>query len=155
MKKTLQNLKHKYNATSLKELLKNLLLSHHTPHQIATGFAIGLFLSILPTFGLGMILALAISIKKKYNLLATYLGSLIVNPFTAVFIYTFNFTVGNALSANPLPTPSSFTMSMIPSIAFQLYLGSILVASVISYLSYHIIIKIIKYHRNKHAKNKK
>lgn len=65
-----------------------------SPEKIAGGVALGVFLGIFPTFGVGLILAVALASWLHVNRAAAILGSLIMNPLTTPFFWTLSTTVG-------------------------------------------------------------
>lgn len=67
------------------------------PERIARGAAIGVFMGVLPTFGLGALLSLAAAFALKANKAAAILGSLIMNPLTAPFFWALSAFVGSFL----------------------------------------------------------
>jgi len=68
-----------------------------TPEKVAAGVAIGVFLGIAPTFGLGAILAAALAALFRANLAAAVLGSVIGVPFVAPFIWLASSWLGGLL----------------------------------------------------------
>ena len=64
------------------------------PERIARGAAIGVLMGVLPTFGLGGILALALAFVLKANKAAAVIASAIVNPLTAPFFWTASVVIG-------------------------------------------------------------
>lgn len=67
------------------------------PEKIARGAAIGVFMGIFPTFGAGIILALAAASLMRVNRAAAALGSLVMNPFTAPFFWALSVFIGSVL----------------------------------------------------------
>jgi len=65
-----------------------------TPHRIALGLAIGIFVTWTPTMGLQMILTIAIAALLRANKFVGVPFVWISNPVTAVPLYGFNFLVG-------------------------------------------------------------
>ncbi len=65
-----------------------------SPDKIAGGVALGVFLGIFPTFGLGLILAVALAHRLHVNRAAALMGSVIMNPFTTVPFWTLSAVVG-------------------------------------------------------------
>ena len=139
----------------VRRFLKKLLLLNGTPHGIALGFALGLFLSVIPTFALGMIIALALAPILKANVVATYLGTAVVNPFTAVFFYGLDYFVGRLIvggeTSIALPRTFSQLCDTTGTIALPLYLGAVLVAGALSLASYGILIQGVKYYQRREA----
>ena len=60
---------------------RKLVSLRASPRQIAVGFAVGVFIGIFPTFGLGWILVGAIATVWKFNVPAAVMGTFIGNPF--------------------------------------------------------------------------
>lgn len=65
-----------------------------SPEKIGGGVALGVFLGIFPTFGLGLLLAVALAHRLHVNRAAALLGSVIMNPFTTVPFWTLSAVVG-------------------------------------------------------------
>ncbi|MCP4229419.1 MAG: DUF2062 domain-containing protein [bacterium] len=68
-----------------------------SPHQVATGFAVGAILGVLPTFGLGGPVAVALAFVFRFNKAATILGAMIMNPITTVPFWTASAFIGSAI----------------------------------------------------------
>lgn len=88
-----------FNRT--RDLLSKLVHSHHSSQQIALGAAVGVFLGILPTFGLGAIISLGIAQLFGLNRLAALAGGVIMNPLTAPFFWALSGLAGVALMPGP------------------------------------------------------
>jgi uncharacterized protein (DUF2062 family) len=67
------------------------------PVRIALGFALGVFLGVFPTFGLGIPLALLLASMFRWSRVSSVLGSLVMNPLTTPFIWTVSGTLGAAI----------------------------------------------------------
>ena len=65
-----------------------------TPHKIALGFAIGVFVSFSPLFGLHFIVAAVIAMALRGNVLASLMGTFFGNPITFPFIATISYRTG-------------------------------------------------------------
>jgi len=64
------------------------------PVHVGLGFALGVFLGIFPTFGLGIPLGLLIASLLRWNRAAAVLGSFVMNPITTPFIWSLSGTIG-------------------------------------------------------------
>jgi len=87
----------------LRRWVRGLLTLNGSPRGIAGGFALGVGLSLIPVPVLGMVLALAAAPLVRANVPATYLGTMVVNPVTAVFFYFGELWLGTRLLGLPLP----------------------------------------------------
>ena len=74
-----------------------LVRINDSPQKIAWGLAVGVFLGVFPTFGLGTVVALALAIAFKFNKVAAILGSFIMNPLTTPFFWTASSVLGALL----------------------------------------------------------
>jgi uncharacterized protein (DUF2062 family) len=74
------------------------------PDEIARGMALGLFIGMTPTFGIQMVLALALAFLLRQNKIAALIGVWITNPLTAPIIYGTEYQVGRVLMGLPHPT---------------------------------------------------
>ncbi len=67
------------------------------PVHIALGFALGVFLGVFPTFGIGIPLSLLLASLFRWNRVSAVLGSLVMNPLTTPFFWTLSGAVGAAI----------------------------------------------------------
>lgn len=65
-----------------------------TPPRIAWGTAVGVFLGVFPTFGLGIPVALGLAFIFRFNRAAAVVGSTIMNPLTTPFFWTVSALLG-------------------------------------------------------------
>lgn len=97
----LNNLK-RYSKTHPLERIKRRFKLHYLkmlrlddpPERIARGAAIGVFMGIFPTFGAGIVLAVAAAFVLKANKTASVIGSFIMNPLTSPFFWTLSAIIG-------------------------------------------------------------
>ena len=68
-----------------------------TPHKIALGAAIGIFVCFSPIFGVHMALALLIVYIARANLVAAFITTIFGNPVTYPFIAALSLGVGRTL----------------------------------------------------------
>ena len=140
-------------AKKIKDFLKKILTLNDTSHGIALGFAVGLFLSVIPTFGLGMIAALALAPLLRANLVSTYLGTLVVNPLTGMFFYGLDYLVGSWVLGGggevELPRTLARALELAGTVALPLYLGGFILAAVLSLTAYTVIFLGAKMYQSK------
>lgn len=85
-------------APAMPRWLTPLLTLRATPHDIALGAAIGMFVAFTPTFGVQMLLAAAIATLLRTSRPAAMIPVWITNPITMGPIYAFTWYVGTLLS---------------------------------------------------------
>ena len=73
-----------------------------TPHSIALGLAIGVFISMTPTIPLHTVLCLAIAFMLRASKVAALMGSMLANPITLPGFYFGSYKLGAALWRHPV-----------------------------------------------------
>jgi len=64
------------------------------PVHVALGFALGVFIGVFPTFGIGIPVALFLAALFRWNKAAALTGTLLMNPLTTPFFWSLSGTVG-------------------------------------------------------------
>lgn len=121
------------------------------PVHAGLGFALGVFLGVFPTFGLGIPVALLIASVLHWNRAAAVLGSLVMNPLTTPFFWSLSATIGGALfradAKNVLKSGaklSSFTEGALIYLA-----GNTIVALVAAVAAYFVAVRAVRLYRRK------
>ena len=87
--------------SSPRALLRGILMLEDTPHSIALGTAIGMFIGLTPTVGIQMILVMCVAWLTRnmfhFNRVAALITVYISNPVTVVPIYYFLYWTGHLL----------------------------------------------------------
>lgn len=86
-------------------LVRRVLRAKDTPHRIALGVAIGVFVAWTPTIGFQMALTLALAWLLGANKLVGVPFVWISNPLTVVPIYLPNYYVGRWILGSKVPPP--------------------------------------------------
>ncbi len=132
------------------ESLKILLKKYGSVQKIAIGFASGVFVSITPTFGFHMIIALILSTLFKINRASTLLGTWFNNPLTTPIVYYLDYKIGAyllninyiAFSLKPFTLDHYFSLGtaiFLPTIA-----GSIVLGIPISLICYYVTLFFLR-----------
>ena len=146
-------LKRKARLTYLK-----ILRIDDPPERIARGAAIGVAMGVLPTFGLGIILAIAIAFILRANKAASVLGSFIMNPVTSPFFWTASLVTGSLLTGKDYSAIyAKITKEGFMTGAWDTYLvfltGNVIITAITTIASYYLIRgAIIRHRRNKARK---
>lgn len=78
--------------------LRAILQLDDTPHSIALGTAIGIFIALTPTVGAQMILVMLLAVACRplfrFNHTAALIAVYVSNPLTMIPIYWFNYKIG-------------------------------------------------------------
>jgi len=123
-----------------------------SPETIAFGAAIGVAAGILPTFGLGALLAVGISHIAKANKIAAVLGSFIMNPVTTPLFWTLSSAVGGLIFWKDLATITSAVneQEVYSSVRWALVVfltGNVIVSITFAFASYFVVKRMVIKHR--------
>ncbi len=147
--------------TSPRRLIRSLLALDDTPHAIALGTAIGMFVGMTPTVGLQMVLVIGIAVATRplfhFNRVAGLITVYISNPLTIVPLYAAFYYVGTMLVDAPM-TPAQFQLQfeaaldrswidplrfIFTEVAWPMLAGSLLIATVTAVPTYPIVRRLV------------
>ncbi len=147
--------------TSPRRLIRSLLALDDTPHAIALGTAIGMFVGMTPTVGLQMFLVIGIAVATRplfhFNRVAGLITVYISNPLTIVPLYAAFYYVGTMLVDAPM-TPAQFQLQfeaaldrswldplrfIFTEVAWPMLAGSLLIATVTAVPTYPIVRRLV------------
>lgn len=143
-----------------KKDLKHFFLIDDTPHKVAAGFALGIFLGIMPGEGVGATLIVAYFLR--FNRLSAIAGVLASNMWMTVVALPIAATVGGFIfGISPESLVSRFwetyglgwkyffTEMIFFEILTPFFVGFFIVSLLISLSSYSLIYFILKYKKLK------
>lgn len=117
----------------------------HTDREIAFSFAFGIFITSLPTLGLGLILFWAlIKFTDFISGLAIAACVVIMNPITKWFFYLSSINLGSLIITGNITGLTGLEDALI-----YLLVGSLVLATLISIISYFVVLKLVRSYREK------
>jgi uncharacterized protein len=134
-----------------KEHIGEVIKLKKTPHSIALGFAIGTFIAILPTLGIGIFIALLVAlVYPKVSKISLFGSFLVWNPFILVPLYALSYTIGNLIYTGiPMIEQEGAFLTGLYNVSREFFLGNIIVSGSIAVLSYFILKHVIKVYKKK------
>jgi uncharacterized protein len=136
----------------IKHHFREVIKLKTTPQTIALGFAIGTFISVLPTPGFNILLGLLIVlIFERVSKLSLFGAILFWNPITSIPIYWLNHKVGDLLFGSaPVVKYNIIFVDFVYNFSRRYLLGSVINGIIISALCYLIVWFIAsKYYKSK------
>lgn len=129
------------------------------PRYIATGMAIGVFVSVTPTIPFHMIIAVTLAFILKGSKPAALIGSFLANPITIPFFYIASFKMGTFILNKPIPFDvkfESFTalMSLGLDATIAMIVGSAILGTLPAIITYILTYRIMTAVREKARKRK-
>lgn len=133
-----------------KKIAVRLLRLNNTPQEIALGIAIGVFIGILPVYGLHTVLVIIAAILvRSANKIAIFLGTSISLPPTVPPITWAGYEIGRFIFKGKFEPLSwsvfnNITLQKIYTYYQPLFLGSVILGLICAAIFYLLVFFIIK-----------
>jgi uncharacterized protein (DUF2062 family) len=123
----------------------------HPPHDIAASFALGVFITSLPTLGTGLLLFLVIAyLFERVSKIALFASVLVLNPVAKWGVYAASFWLGTVLLGSvPGATRSEVSFSAGPEIVTRLLVGNLILAVVFTVVGYLLALRLVQEYRRR------
>lgn len=131
--------------------LRDAFAESHTPGETAGSFALGAFVTMLPTLGTGLALFVAIAfVSDRISKLGLFASVVVFNPVVKWGVYAASFWLGTKL-LGPAPgaTPSNISFSAGPDIVVRLLVGNLIIAAVFTVVGYAVVLRLVKSFRSR------
>lgn len=140
----------------LQSELEDALAGRHTPKQVAGSFALGIFITSLPTFGTGVLMFfIIIYVFAGVSKIALFASVLVLNPIAKWGVYGASFWLGSALLGpveGATPSELSVSFSMAPDIVVRLLVGNLILAIVFTVVGYAVAYRLTAAYRRRDGK---
>lgn len=134
----------------LLEGLYRAFAEEHTPEEIARSFALGTFITMLPTLGTGLILFVILAYLFDWvSKLALLASVLVFNPIVKWGVYAASFTLG-VLLLGPVEGVSMTSISFKagPAIVLRLLVGNLILAILAAAIGYVVVRRLTVRYRS-------
>jgi uncharacterized protein (DUF2062 family) len=141
------------STDKLKHKFKEILSLDLHPGHISLGFAVGVFISFTPFFGLHTPLAIALAFIFRLNKLTCITGAWINTPFTVVPVLAASYNLGRFLRGEPAKALVLKGMEWhdLQPYATSILLGSSILGFVAAVASYFLCYWLVTVFRRKDA----
>lgn len=131
----------------------SIVRSEEKLHIIALSFSIGTLIALTPFLGIDVFIILLIAlIWKKANKISLVAPLLVFNPITQIPFNYLGFKLGDFLFGSaPAIKYNIVIINHIYEYSRRFLLGNLIIAVIMSIISYFIIYHLVKYHRKKHG----
>jgi uncharacterized protein (DUF2062 family) len=136
----------------IKALFWKLARSRDSKEEIARGAAIGTFISVFPTFGLGTLLVIIMSRVLKFNMLIALATSVISNPFTGPFFLLSSYQVGSFILDKHITFDLKNWEQNLAETGLTVFVGSLIVSGTMAIIAYYISIFMVDRYRNRNKR---
>lgn len=113
----------------------------YTPHQIASSFGIGVFITMLPTLGTGLlVMTILVYLFDWINKVALFGSVIVLNPVVKWGVYAASITLGFLLlgPVNGLGTGDLASWDG-PGVMIRLWVGNMILAIVATAIAYPLV----------------
>lgn len=116
----------------------------HPPHDIAASFAVGVFITSLPTLGAGLALFVVLAaVFDRISKLALLASVVVLNPAVKWGVYAASFWLGNRiLGPAPGAVSGNVSFSAGPEIVVRLLVGNLILAVVFTAVGYLVALRL-------------
>ncbi|MEX1229257.1 MAG: DUF2062 domain-containing protein [Planctomycetaceae bacterium] len=150
-------------------LLRTILQLDDTPHSIALGTAVGMWIGMTPTVGIQMgLVMLFVFLTRplfRFNVMAAIVTVYISNPITMIPIYWFNYKVGTlfiegivskeqfhgVMKSDEIRDSWTAVLTLFADLGWPLVVGSLIVATICSVITYPSMLALIYWFRRMDA----
>ena len=132
-----------------KAAIQRSFVEEHTVRETAGSFSIGVFITMLPTLGIGLLAFVVLGWAFRRINHAALLASVVVfNPAVKWGVYAASFTLGVAI-LGPVPgvSPAEASLSAGPAIVTRLVVGNLILAVVAAVPSYVVCFRLVDAYR--------
>lgn len=118
----------------------------HPPRQVARSFALGVFITSLPTLGVGLLVFVLIAyLFESISKLALFASVVVLNPVAKWGVYAVSFWIGVQLLGRPDGiTLSEVSLSAGPEVVIRLLIGNLIIAAVFTAVGYLIALRVVE-----------
>lgn len=133
-------------GTRVTSALEDAFAEDHPPGDVATSFAIGVFITSLPTLGTGFLIFVALAMLfDRISKLALLASVVVLNPIVKWGVYAVSFWLGVQL-LGPVPgvTASEISFSAGPEIVTRLLVGNLILSVIFTVIGYVLALRFIR-----------
>lgn len=126
--------------------LEDAFAEDHPPNDVAASFAIGVFITSLPTLGTGLLMFVALAaLFDRISKLALLASVVVLNPVVKWGVYAVSFWLGvRFLGPVPGATPSDISFSAGPEIVLRLLVGNLILSVIFTVVGYLLALRLVR-----------
>jgi hypothetical protein len=133
----------------IREGVRESFTAEHTPPEVAGSFALGVFITMLPTLGTGLILFVVLSyLFARINRIALFASVLVLNPGVKWGVYAASIALGVFL-LGPVDGIEGTAVSLDAGrdVLIRLWIGNLVLAGVATVVGYVVVYRMVVRYR--------
>ncbi len=121
----------------------------HTDREVAASFAIGIFITAMPTGGLGLGLFVLLAYWWSWiSKTAIFASVVVMNPIVKPAVYVASYSLGALLfGTEPVVATENATLEAVVMIGVLILVGNLIIATVLAVVSYITVLHLTRVHR--------
>ena len=130
--------------TRIRAKLREAFTEEYTPREIAASFALGTFITMLPTLGVGLLVFVVLALVfDRISKLALLASVVVFNPVVKWGVYVASFALGVAF-LGPVDgvTTADISFSSGPEIVARLLVGNLILAVIATVVAYPAVYRL-------------
>jgi uncharacterized protein len=122
----------------------------HTPHEVGASFGVGVFLTALPTLGLGLLVFVAlVALFDRISKIAIFASVVVLNPAIKPAVYVGSYQLGDRLlGAEPIALFDG-GLGTATDATLRLLVGNLLLAAVLAVVGYVVVRRLTVTYRRR------
>lgn len=129
--------------------LEAAFAERHTPHQVAGSFSIGVFVTTLPSLGLGLVFFLFLTrLSDRISPIAIFSSALVINPLVKAPMFVAAFWIGTRL-LGPLPAPPGEGVAGATAVATRMVSGFVVIGFGVAAVGYVVVYGLVRAYRRR------
>ncbi|APW99786.1 hypothetical protein CHINAEXTREME_19310 [Halobiforma lacisalsi AJ5] len=133
-----------------RRMLTQAFRTDHTPRQVAASFSIGVFVTTLPTGGIGVgLFFVFVSLWPWISKPAIFASVAVLNPFVKPVVYVASYQVGGTVLGTVPLLSSDISSETARTAVRQLIVGNLLVAVALAGIGYLLLLRLTLAHRRR------
>ena len=144
-----------------RDLKAKMVADPMSPDRVAAGWALGMFIGCAVPFGLQLVVSIPLALMMRVSKVGATVGTLVTNPLTIFFIYPaqtwvmFNLLFGHReMGELPKEWTRETVMAMSGPVIASFFLGGLLLALILSPITYFIVKRIVVKYRTVKSRDK-
>lgn len=137
----------------VKERLITAFVEEHTSHEVAFSYALGVFITALPSLGTGLLVFVALAfLFDRISKIALFASLVVLNPVVKWGVYGASYSLGRFI-LGPAPgvtfTQADISLSAGPDILARLWLGNLILATIFAVVGYFLALRVVNEFRRR------
>jgi uncharacterized protein (DUF2062 family) len=129
--------------------LEAAFAERHTPHQVAGSFSIGVFVTTLPSLGLGLVFFLFLTrLSDRISPIAIFSSALVINPLVKAPMFVAAFWIGTRL-LGPLSAPPGEGVAEATAVATRMISGFVVIGFGVAAAGYAVVYVLVTQYRRR------